>query len=1145
MEAEWSETARIAFPGPSPGAPSTPVTAFGFDGQQELLWTANEYGRVTSFYGIELQKYTSYRGHVSTAPRGAPGNAPVKQLLFCDKGVISVSSKSVHCASRRGLTQWHINLKSMTDLRCMSFAGRNNEELVVAGCQQQMYRIDVERGSVTEELSCGIPFTMMKRTGAHICAAAHDGSIHLLDPKSLSSVHKWKAYAGTVNDMDARGDYLLTCGWAQQQYGGLGLERLVRVYDLKNLKPTTPLAFNQGAAYVRMHPKLTSTCIVLSQSGAINSIDVQNTDVPIMRYAPTYDAQLTGLEIMPSGKGFAMTDSHCHILLWGSPSKMQFTEYSQPAVFPDQMGPIKQLDWSPNTSLSSIGMPYYREALLSGWPNSLVHEVGAPPSKPDQEVISTLRSIEYGKVGQNPRKGKRYEFEDTRSVQRAQDRLATPKFLSEKPRDANGDQKGERRLSEDIGKTLQGLSMNGGSKADVLAYYRPVEIKYSKFGVDDFDFKYYNKTQYSGLETHIVNSYANPLLQVYRFTNVARNLALRHTAHDCIYEHCLLCELGFLIDMLEKAKGQNCQATNFLKALGKQPSASQLPILEDHAIRVPLTSMIQNLNRFLLQRFEAGFCKVAGGPLEMQSALATRGRTHSQCTLCSYDHSTESSWYTTDLIYPPKPARGTRPMRHTFTRLLQDSVHRHEQTRGWCMRCQGYKAIRSRRVVQATPAVMMINAAIHTEEAKRLWSTTDFLPKEIGIINVNSQFYCYEGQDLQLHLQRRNHPIMVYELVGVVTDVAAGETQKSHLVAVVDASVADPNPAQSSNWHLVNDFLVRPIMQDEALHFDQRWRLPSVITYQLKTRSHILDDSWKQSIDTSVLYRSPTQPILSPEYAFRSLSELDRLPAKDTHCAIDAEFVRLLREEIDMGADGSRTITRPARSGLARVSVLRGDEPDQELPFIDDYIRIDEPVDDYLTRFSGLHPGDLTVGMSRFTLVSLKEVYKKLWVLLNLGCKFIGHGLSSDFRTINIHVPDDQVIDTQDLYALGHRSQRKLSLRFLAWLLLKEDIQQNATLGHDSIEDARTALKLWRKYLEYEKEDCLDEVKDEILRQGRRMDFKAPAAGGKEEAKLAMGMETPRGSAPSTPLRQPASVVRISTPGRTEVGRTEVGSPLK
>ncbi|KAK3678608.1 poly(A)-specific ribonuclease [Recurvomyces mirabilis] len=1140
MEADWNEIARINPPGPSPNSPSSPVTTFAFDTDQELLWTGNEYGRVTSFYGLELQRYTSWRAHISSSPRGAPGNAPVKQFLLYDKGVISLSTRSVHCSARRGLAQWHIVLPDMVDLRCMSFTGKlsSTSEIVVAGCQQQMYRIDVEKGTVTETMkpAAMVPYTMMRRANNYICAASHDGSIHLLDPNTLAVVQKWQAYAGTVNDMDARGDHLLTCGWAHQQYGGLGLERLVRVFDLKRLRPAAPISFQQGAAYVRMHPKLSSTCIVLSEHGAINSIDVLNQDVPVMRFANTFEAQLTGLQIMPSGKGFAMSDTHCQIVLWGSQSKVQYTEYSRPTEFPDPVMQSKHLDWAADLPSNLIGMPYYREALLSGWPNSLVHEVGAPPVRLDQAILTALRKSDYGMVGPNPRKTKRYEVEDTRASQRVQDALAAPRFLSEKPRGDNGDGEPERRLSEDIGKVLSNLSMNGSSKADMLAYYRPVEIKYSKFGVDDFDFRYFNKTKYSGLETHIVNSYANPLLQLFRFTSTVRNLALRHTAKDCRYESCLLCELGFLIDMLEKAEGQNCQATNLLKALSKQPGAATLAILEDHTINTPLTIMLQNLNRFLLERLEDCVRKVTFSTSELQAALGTRGSAFSRCTHCGYEDAKEQSWYSHDLMYPPKPTKHSpRPVRYAFTRLLQDSVHRYDQQRGYCNRCQGYKAITSRRVVHAMPAVLMINAAIHTPEARQLWATPGFLPQEVGIINANSQFYCYEGPDLQHHLQRRNHPITVYELVGFVADVAAGEAQKPHLVSIVDAGISSPDPSRTGDWHLVNDFLVRPIAQEEALVFDPRWKLPSVLAYQTKHRSHEIDNLWKGSIDKSILYRSLAQPAFDPSYEFKTLSDADPLPGVQTHCAIDAEFVRLLREEIDMGADGSRTITRPARSGLARVSVLRGNEPNAGVPFVDDYIAVEEPVDDYLTQYSGLHAGDLTAGVSQYTLVPLKEVYKKLWVLLNLGCTFIGHGLTSDFRTINIHVPEEQVIDTQDLFSLGYRSQRKLSLRFLAWLLLHEDIQQNAIAGHDSIEDARTAYKLWRKYLEYVGEDMLEDVIDDIWRKGRPLGFQVPASMEKDGRRLPMGPETPRSSAPGTPSRTPATMAR-TTPGRLESG---------
>lgn len=45
--------------------------------------------------------------------------------------------------------------------------------------------------------------------------------------------------------------------------------------------------------------------------------------------------------------------------------------------------------------------------------------------------------------------------------------------------------------------------------------------------------------------------------------------------------------------------------------------------------------------------------------------------------------------------------------------------------------------------------------------------------------------------------------------------------------------------------------------------------------------------------------------------------------------------------------------------------------------------------------------GDLDPRISRYTLTPLKLVYKKLRILVDRGCIFIGHGLSKDFRIIS------------------------------------------------------------------------------------------------------------------------------------------------
>ena len=40
----------------------------------------------------------------------------------------------------------------MRDLRCMSFLGKDNVFIIVAGCQDVMLKIDVEKGRVVEKV---------------------------------------------------------------------------------------------------------------------------------------------------------------------------------------------------------------------------------------------------------------------------------------------------------------------------------------------------------------------------------------------------------------------------------------------------------------------------------------------------------------------------------------------------------------------------------------------------------------------------------------------------------------------------------------------------------------------------------------------------------------------------------------------------------------------------------------------------------------------------------------------------------------------------------------------------------------------------------------------------------------------------------
>lgn len=141
-----------------------------------------------------------------------------------------------------------------------------------------------------------------------------------------------------------------------------------------------------------------------------------------------------------------------------------------------------------SSPLNLVGMPYYREMLFSAWPSHLVSEVGAPPSKIDAGILASLKRSDIGGYASFPRKTRRYQFEDTRAVQRAHDTLSAPRFLSERQKDDSQGHDGPRRMSDAL-EALGDLALGGATRRDVPVMYRNVEIKYSKFGVDDFDFE--------------------------------------------------------------------------------------------------------------------------------------------------------------------------------------------------------------------------------------------------------------------------------------------------------------------------------------------------------------------------------------------------------------------------------------------------------------------------------------------------------------------------------------------------------------------------------------------------------------------------------------------------------------------------------
>ena len=131
---------------------------------------------------MDMQRYTSFKAHPAS-------DGPVRQLLFNEKGVIALGPRNVHMSIRRGPALWNVRYvaiaiielsrltwivdrhEDMKDLYCMSFTSRGTSEILVAGCQDTMFIIDLNKGEITKQV--------------RICAHARGNSARLTLDRSI------------------------------------------------------------------------------------------------------------------------------------------------------------------------------------------------------------------------------------------------------------------------------------------------------------------------------------------------------------------------------------------------------------------------------------------------------------------------------------------------------------------------------------------------------------------------------------------------------------------------------------------------------------------------------------------------------------------------------------------------------------------------------------------------------------------------------------------------------------------------------------------------------------------------------------------------------------------------------------------------
>ena len=135
---------------------------------------------------------------------------------------------------------------------------------------------------------------------------------------------------------------------------------------------------------------------------------------------------------------------------------------------------------------------------------------------------------------------------------------------------------------------------------------------------------------------------------------------------------------------------------------------------------------------------------------------------------------------------------------------------------------------------------------------------------------------------------------------------------------------------------------------------------------------------------------------------------------------------------------------------LTRVSLVEWDGN----ILLDELVKPDKPITDYLTPYSGITPAKL-----ENVTTNIKDIQDQLLKVITPKHILIGHSLNSDLMALKLTHPF--IIDTSILYPHPRGPPMKSSLKWLAQKYLSREIQKgHGTKGHDSIEDARACLDL-------------------------------------------------------------------------------------
>eukprot|EP00835_Amoeboradix_gromovi_P001829 NODE_92_length_21718_cov_0.361950.p3 type:complete len:924 gc:universal NODE_92_length_21718_cov_0.361950:13991-16762(+) len=900
-----------------------------FDHNHELLWVGDTTGCLKSYN----------QGSVYSSTAVSHDN--VVDVHIDSNLIYAIGPSTLKCINHRGLPK--LFRSGLQGLSCLT---KSHKYLHLGG--DSLTDIDVATNSVVHTRN--YPTTRIKSYMNNLYTSDKN-ELYIIDIRSdecLAMTHS----NGFVTNIECFGNYVLTTGTTLQN-SLYTPDPFVTVFDIRTLKVLKVIPFSGGAVHLKSHPRVSSAFFIGSMDGNLICHDIVNNRSTNCKPLNVITAEI---DISLSGDCVGAIDNFGSVNIFTSNEDAKFNvphlsmelEYATYVPF----HPVLPT----GSSFSLIEKPIRGPLGFLSDDMSIFTNKKIVPPPIDPAILKVAKynnSIGYA-PNLNLFKRNQYHFGKVEK----QDSVV---FHSQK--------KNPRKRSVSANSNASSTK-DYENKKHIPDHYISKHIKYSKFGVEDFDFTVFNQTKHPGLENHIKNCYLNSLLLLYYFIPDFNNFCTNHILAACDSLNCFICELGFLFKMLDTAQGVNCQASNFLMAFSNNPKTSLLHLSE------PLDSkkfheVIQKSNSFILEQIYVD--SSLNEKKLFEDYFGYKYEISKVCRNCMIEVKSSSLKFVLDLNY-----KLDNDEQCSFEKVLHNSLNSVDKIKKLCKDCGKATIHEVSKNVVKLPNVMLINTnTINLAHKSIYWTKLNKFQKDIS--GKLSLALSYSGVE--------------YDLKGVLCQILT-EGNKEHLISQL----------HKNEWVHFNDFLVQTVPEYEVVQNPKGWKSPSIFMYRKHRYIELPINTLDESVMIEFLQSSSTSiaPILSPSvYPVIPLQEYENI-GSGFLCALDAEFVSLQEELVEFKSDGSKTIKRPCRLHLARVSILRGEGFHEKKPFIDDYIIPKEEIQDYLTQFSGIKPGDLDPKTSRKRLLHLKTVYKKIRWLIDLGCVFVGHGLKKDLRIISI-----------------------------------------------------------------------------------------------------------------------------------------------